>query len=365
MLRLGIWPVATLVFCVICLALIALFNYALDPFHLFRADKLYVKEIDHQRYVNAGIIRTERDFDALVIGNSYIANFNTEVIDAQFGTRSRVISAYGASAQSIATMLRFALAQRSDLKLVFFGLPIWDVCGSLEDPQLPLPRRLYSGDPYGFLQVLLAKETTSVALAKTMLVLHLGKPTTLFTDDVREVPRWDRERQDLYGAADHLQTLLGPIPLESRSPNEAIERAARDLLNCFDRGPVTIARAFPSVRFYVFNPPMYQWLLWLREREGLVPIWNRAQELFGEAAANLPNLEYHDFLAAAAIVNDCRRFRDLAHFDPASGDEIVAALKAGTYRRTPARDAMLSARIASNARERVQCPPQARELDAF
>ena len=357
MRRLGGWVLTTLACGAGFLAVIAGFNFALDPFHLFRSSRFYVKDVNVQRLVNAGLIRTERGFDALVVGSSYSANFNAGLIDSEFKVRSRVVAVYGGPYKDVASTLRYALSKHPDLRIVLVESPVWDLCGESEHPLWPLPARLYNGEPVGLLRPLLSKEPTVLALEKLLLVTGIGKPLTEFTDDVHDVPRWDKGAVDKFGRPEVLRKLLDPVTLEL-TPNDqgTPDDRGRALAECFRRSIATMVSAHPKVQFQVYNPPLYQWSLWMRRREGVLAVWNRAQELIGEAASDLPNLIYHDFNAAAEIVNDCSRYRDLAHFDPSSGDHMVRAMKRETYRRTPATNAALSARILMMAEAQVDCP---------
>jgi hypothetical protein len=363
--RLAFWPVLTAVSCALCFVLIPVFNFALDPFHLFRADRVYVKDANYQRHANAGIILTDPPFDALVIGGSYIANFTPELVDRLFAVASRVLSVWGGSQKEVSTTLRFALRKRPALKAVFYNVSVWGLCSEGDHPFWPLPARLYADDPLGYAEALFSRGATTLAFLKVIKVTGLGKPGldrpegAFFTDDVRSVPRWDDNRTDLFGSAERLRKVLAESarnPPATLTPAE-VESRARDILPCFERHVLSLVREHPATRFYIFNTPTFQWWHWAWNTHGMTAVWDRAQTLIAEALAQHANAEYHDFFAAIEIVNDCTRFRDMGHFDLRTGDELVALLRRGDYRRTPATDRWISQRALANTAQLVACPP--------
>jgi hypothetical protein len=136
---------------------------------------------------------------------------------------------------------------------------------------------------------------------------------------------------------------------------QQIEAEALRMFHCMER-LVAIAKQYPDTNFFIFNPPVLQQLLWYRARLGLVEVWIRAQERF---AANIsePNIKYFDFHAATEIEGDCRRFMDIAHFDPDTGDQLVRWMHDGTFQRTKASNPSISAAIRDSLGEPYACPP--------
>jgi hypothetical protein len=98
---------------------------------------------------------------------------------------------------------------------------------------------------------------------------------------------------------------------------------------------IPTAAEHSNTTFLIFNPSVLQYLLWVRARLGLIEVWNRAQELFATEISKVPNVHYFDFYAASEIQSDCRRFMDIAHFDPATGDQLVRWMNAGTFEPGP------------------------------
>ena len=367
MRRLALWPLLTGALCATFVACIALFNFWLDPYHLFRADGLYVKDSNHQRYVNAGIILTDRDFDALVLGTSYVANFNTATIDRLFGVRSRVIAVWGGPQKAVTETLRFALRRHPDLKAVFVGISIWGACGETDHPIWHLPSPLYRGELRGYLPALLTRDPTIVSAEKFLKITGLGKPATEFTDKVTEVPRWEEEDAGMFGVPERLRRgLAGADQDRTAAPTaEGIAAGAVAIKACVERDLLALARQHPATQFHIFNPPMFQWWLWRWQRAGSVPSWNEAQALLGDAVAKMPNVAYYDFFAAREIVNDCTRFRDLGHFDSRSADDLAAMIKHKRYRRAPETNDWISRQVTANAAVPVSCPPTPAAQNAF
>ena len=137
--------------------------------------------------------------------------------------------------------------------------------------------------------------------------------------------------------------------------DQQIEAESLRTFHCMQRF-ATVARRYPSTTFFIFNPPVLQRLLWYRGRLGQIEAWIRAQEMFAAKVA-APNVRYFDFYAATDLERDCRRFRDVAHFDPDTGDQLVRWMHEGNFQRTAASNPAISAAIRDSLGEPHPCPP--------
>jgi hypothetical protein len=336
------------------------FNALLDPFHLIRHSGIYVVTRDFQHTMNAGVIRTAPSFDAAVIGSSYVGNFDPAVIDPLFHVTSKVVSVFGSSQSDISETLRYLLQRRPELKLIFLEVSIWNVCQEANTSARRFPIELYRDDPRGLLKYLASAET--LTLSALQLAYRIGYPFSRFSRDETQVHRWYEAVRASFGNPTHVMRVFNrDIPDQTTVKNYSavqIEAEAQALLDCFERNVVRHALDNPATRFFVFNPPVLQWTLWVRARLGLIDVWNRAQELFAERITTVLNLRYFDFYAAAEIENDCNRFMDIAHFDPAASDQLVHWMHEGQFERTPRTNSAITSAVREAAAKRVACPPQ-------
>src|SRR5882724_2295039 len=98
---------------------VVIWNFIFDPFSQIRDSGIYICCPDYHRYVNAGIIKNNHNYNAIILGTSYIANFNNDLIDKLFGVKSQTLSIFGGSQKEISITLDYALSKHPDLKMVF------------------------------------------------------------------------------------------------------------------------------------------------------------------------------------------------------------------------------------------------------
>ena len=127
-----------------------------DPFTMFRRDGLFLTSNKFQRYTNAGLTRTAGRVEALVVGNSYIANVDPTLVEKLFGLKRRS-TRNGVWPKEQDTATEFAMALHPEIKMVFFQVPIWDTCSTQPHPATPLPKALYRGYPWALVSYLCRK----------------------------------------------------------------------------------------------------------------------------------------------------------------------------------------------------------------
>lgn len=344
------------------LTLVAGFNWVADPFQLFRRDTIFYVGQEQLRYVNVGLILHAPPFDAIVIGSSYFANVRPQLVDEVFGTRTLLSAVIGSAGVENPTTLRFALRTRPEIKTAFLETTAWGLCGTGTHPSYEFPMAIYEGRPLARFAHLLRAETTRLSYVKLSGKLRGQYSSPYFVADQSTIHRWfEQVRPDAFGTGEYLKSYTAPAAATALA-DEIVEQSAVGLARCFQRDYLVFAKAHPNVRFYFINSPLFQWGQWNLQQSDQIRALNRAQEIIAEAAAEFPNAHYFDFNAAVEIVNDCRRYMDMGHFDQWSADQLFRWMREGRYRRTPATNAALSTAITDNVRQRVACPPDAAAL---
>jgi hypothetical protein len=340
-------------------AVVAALNAVVDPFHLIHQGRIYVTDRNFQRYVNAGMIRTEPPFEAAVVGSSYIANFDADLIERLFGQKTRVISVYGAGFKETVPTLAYLLKKRK-IKTVFFDVPVYGWCEYRDHPTWKFPAGLYQDNPLSTLVYLLKGETTRLSLD----ILEFGwgfKGDLPLSYRWQEVVRWYEQLEHRFDPK-LLAPQIGKDMNFSMAPivhsASEIEKLASEYAACLHRNIWPVIESYPETQFYLLNPPVLQQLLRYRTLLGQVPVWTRAQEIIAVELQQLGNARYFDFYAAGSIESDCRKFLDTAHFDLPSTDQLLTWMKKGQYERTSTTNSEVSAAVAEVASARVECPPK-------
>lgn len=343
------WIVLFFAFAMVPLGAMAAYNFHHDPFTMYRRGELYYVAGRFQRKVGAGIIRTEREAEALVIGNSYTANADPDLVERLFGKKTLVMSQWGLASGDIDIVTRYALREIPRLKVVFLSLPIWSVCDDRPHPNSPLPLSLYYGYYWADIEYLLSIETARAAWYKPYQ----------FSEDMGRVYRWWHIYESDIGKAEVLQSAFERLtPIRSRvDPNpQTVEMRAVKTFECYKDRISALSRDFPNVQFYVFNPPHLQWLLHYRWLAGSIDMQIAAMEMIGGYTSSLPNVRFFDFYSAPPEnYMHCRNYHDMSHFDLHVTDLLFEAMAAGQFERKPGTNEAATARTVESLRERLDC----------
>lgn len=347
--RMRVWVVQFFVTFAVILGAVSLFNFVTDPFTLYRRDGLYLTDTRFQRDVGAGLLRTADNPTALIVGNSYFANFTPEGAGGLLGVKTEISSQWGMNQGPINKVVRYALDHQPSIKTVYLATSIWDSCQVDPHPTSPLPKSLYSGYYWADLEYLMSYETVEYSYLKVSGSEHFSRdPLAIFS--------WWERYKSINGDVAYLESLRDKmsIPDSKREPANLNAESGR-LSDCFKAFASDFAREYPSVFFYYVNPPLHQWLLHQRWMYGVLETQLAAMDEIGRFISSLPNAAYFDFYAAKEWTTDCSHWRDMSHFDPFVGQEILKAIATGSYQRTAATNEGLTARTIQSVQQSVEC----------
>ena len=317
-----------------------------DPFTLFRDYGRYLTEQRYQRFVHAGLLRTTKDVQSLVVGTSYVANFNPDLTGHLFGGPAYILSTWGSSQRENNEAVLLALRLHPQIRTVLFEVSIWNVCSMKLHPFWTFPLALYKGYSTAVVAYLLSWKTADLSWRKRLGDAAVANP------DRSQVVRWWDEHKHTFGNLDILQrsiaAVLPPPPTSVVMSQRDVEQRAKGYADCFRAHVLPIVARHPETEFLFFNPPVMQWLLWSNGLHGWLEPYMRAQANIAAMLGGVPNARWFDFYAATPEVSDCRHWRDMSHFDLTVSDQIVRWIKAGRFQRTPDNAAEF-ARIARNA----------------
>jgi hypothetical protein len=356
MMAARLWCVKFLAFLLLALASVVAFNVVVDPFQLFRPSGAFIVDREHQRLANAGLIRTAPDFVNVAVGSSFIGNLRTGLVTELFGGRTLLLSMAAGGNRDMLLTAAYVLKRRPSIRNAFIEVAR-DPCTRDVQHLVYFPMGVYRDRWLGVVDELMSMETTRLAVLK-LRMRYAGHYFYPFSDRIENMHGWYAFMRDRFGNPDHVRRQFKDPGSPAVAPTPAgIEARASGWARCYVDEYLAFASAYPAVQFYFFLPPAFQWQQWLFRREGFLQVLARGQEIASGAVSQQPNAQFFDFDAAHAVTNDCRRYMDMFHFDPAAVDDMVRWMREGRYQVTAANSRDMSRTILENARERVPCSP--------
>ena len=346
MLLIGIWP---------CLACIAAFNAAMDPFHLYHSDNLYVVDYAYVKLDDVGFIRTDHYYDAIMVNSSFMNNVDVGQADAIFKQRTLLLGIFGGGQQDILEITRYALSRNPGIRRAFVEFWQEPVCQNQRSSNGYLPADIMHGEPQAPVRYLLGKDMIWLSLQKLSILIS-GSVTAPFSSERSDVHNWFKLKRADFNNPERFRKLYYPGDIASTPQTSVqIEGQSKAWASCFDHYYGDLAREYPNVEFYLYATPLFQWRSWYLERSSWISVWQRGEDL---AAATLPaNAKLFDFNAAFDIADDCRRYMDIGHFDPRGNAEILGWMREGRYQKSPIASYPQSETVIRNAATKAACPP--------
>lgn len=330
----------------LCVALVGLVNFAVDPLQIYRRAAYPAIYSENQRHQNAGLVRTH-DYSIVIVGTSHTENVSPRWVERLLGGRAIKLAVEGSRAAEQAALVEAAIAT-GRVERVIWGL---DHLAFRDSPWSPwgddaLPRHLYQPSLATVGRYLLSLDT--LRLSGDAL---LGRGH----HDLETLNRWAETSR------------FGPERVEAswrRIRRNVIREKARPGADFSPTAPRTrrkvdaflgrLVRAHPEVEFDLFFAP-YSVVAYVVDRlvsdhelEERLAFKRSVVSLVGSA----PNVRIYDFQTERAITHDLTRYKDVHHFDARVSDGIVRAIQTGVGRVDPA---TYEARLAE----------QAAQVDAF
>ena len=304
------------------------FNAWVDPFQHYRAASRFPARFypAWQRYEAAGIAR-HYDYDRVVTGSSLMENVLPADVDALLGGHTINLSISAETAYDAGQMLGVALRARHPRQVImnldynmFSGSP--DRSGFNE----AFPSYLYDDAWWNDVPYVLGIATT-LKSAETALGLHWSR----FNTDPARMWYWGGDYQ--FFAAKAVQG-LDPEDLNKRFRQPP--RTLEGMQESFEANLAPLIEANPGTRFtFVYAP--YSLLVWLDfQQRGQVEVTLAFREWLFERTRRNQNVEFFDFQAEPAIVEDLDYYTDIYHYSPQVSKAMIAAIAEGRYRLTPA-----------------------------
>jgi len=250
-----------------------------------------------------------------------------EDVDRAMGGRTINLAISAETAYDAGELLRVALATGKPKQVImnldyngFSGAP--DRSGFAE----PFPAYLYDDALWNDVPYLLGVESTRKSI-ETLLGLRISR----FGTDPSRMWYWAEGYQ--FFAAKAVQG-LDPRDLNARfrQPPRTLEGMQRS----FEANLAPLIQDYPGTRFtFVYAP--YSILVWLDfAQRGQLDVSLAFRDWLYERTKRYPNVEFFDFQAEPAIVEDLDHYTDMYHYSPRISKAMIAAIAEGRYRLTPA-----------------------------
>ena len=313
---------------------VAVPTVVIDPFfHYHGPLPGLAYELKNERYQNDGILRYF-SYDAVMIGTSMMANFKTTEMDGLFGVDSVKVSYFGGNYKEIGDALKVALKANPDIRMVLMTTDLSALIqdkdasyyGNAGDASYVYPTFMIDGDPFTDVYYILNKTILLEDTLGTVRYTRAGGETTSFDD----YSFW--EEGQVFGREAVLATYERPPRSElsfrmSEEDKELVRGNVRQ--NVAD-----IARAYPSVDFYVFIPP-YSICYWdVQHQNGIAERDIDGMEVEIEELVGIHNIRLFAFGDRQDIVCDLDNYKDQAHYSAAVNSELLRCMAAGEGRLT-------------------------------
>jgi len=320
---------------VIGLIVIGSFNWWVDPFQQYRLSSFYAPRFYNaqQRFVNPGLAK-HADYTRIVIGSSLMENVDTRDVDAAFNVAPNVTSNSGRSINlAMSAMSGYDANQLLSLALAT-GKPTHIIMNMDYNAYAGAPTR--SGFSSAFPTYLYDNHFVNDApylfgldtILKSVEIAQ-GKRTSRFSESITQPWFWAGNTE--FSAA---KTVRG-LDANNLNKNHKQPGRTRDaMLLSFNENIVSLVRAYANVTFsFVYLP--YSKLVWadFAQRQQVDVTLQFREDAFNVTAA-YPNVQWFDFQANPALVNDLSHYTDIYHFSPSVSRDIIQAMAKGEHRLT-------------------------------
>lgn len=319
----------TFIILLLCLLLaVGGFVAYLDPFFHYGPPKkgLYYRLYD-QRSQNDGITRNF-DYDAIITGTSMAENFSASRFDALFGTQCIKVCYSGATYREIDDNLERAFESGHNIRYIFRPLDYSLLIKDKDEMRIDMgeyPVWLTDKNPFNDVKYLLNKDVIVNYALPVALGAMTGKQEGHTSFDEYSYTG----DENYYGKDAALQ---GKQSFED--PENIVEASEQDLeivRENMEQNVVSLARQHPETTFIYFFPP-YSMSYWggIRSEGNLQRYLSCIREA-ADMCLECDNIHLYSFGLCGDITCDLDRYRDQAHYDPETNDEIMDEIASCEY----------------------------------
>jgi len=321
------WNLTVLIsFCGI-LALVAVFNFAVDPFlHYGTGIGKFEYPLKDERYINDGIQRNY-DYSLMITGTSMSWNFAPSLAERLWG-RNAIKTAYsGAYQHELAESMQNAISHNPGLEMIICSLdPNTLITDPYREAYSGNPYYLYDDNPFNDVYYLLNKEVVT----KSIAVINYTRAgnVTVSPDDYG--------RFDLYMPAGREAVLASYERLPVSDTALTFDENARNIVyNNLSENFIRIASDNPDVEFIFYIPP-YSYCYWDGAvRSGQLGYILDAEKYAAALLLQYDNVSVYAFDDDLTITTDLDNYTDTLHYTSGICNVILERIHNGEGRLTP------------------------------
>lgn len=324
------WLAATLAATAILLLGIATYVVVVDPFMHFHKPWFGLGQVSwKESYLNPGLAK-HWDYDAVVVGGSYVQNTKVSTVDATLGVRSIKLTSAGGTPANLGRLLGLALSSDKEVKTVIVAIPVTKFTSpDVSALRNELPEFLYDDNPLNDVSYLFNWEVLAPSV-ETMAKGILRGGTRTQQEWLDEAYSWWPRYRTKNGKAYILKHYTPRAPRSERPAGLYLSAARAQ----FDTHLRPAIEAHPQTTFRFFFPPFSR-LLWRDlEDAGTLRAHLEVKRWLCEQLLAYPQVEVHDFMRLEQFMSDLDNYKDRTHFLPPVTEYLTKTLSTGQHRLT-------------------------------
>lgn len=307
------------VFTALSLLAVALLNFSVDPYQLYRGSAHKPVYFENQRYQMPGLAK-HYDYDTVVIGTSMTENFYPSYVDKVLEGKTLKLSIQGSTSKEQRLILEKAI-QSGKVKNVIWGLDLNSFSMGPDYVVSGFPMHMYREDASLILNYLLSLESIVLSL-KTMLGIGMTSLENLNT--------WDK-KYEFSERRVAQQWLLFKNSGQLSGDERSAHANRRWIVDAVQSNLELIVKENQNIDFYLYYPPRS--ILYHTMRNQLELDYLSSLELFMrsvfESVGRLNNVGVYDFQADKNIIFDLSLYKDTEHHNLSINELIVDNFKSG------------------------------------
>lgn len=322
------WLVGWMSILIVGMGIVFALVYEVDPFfhyHKPNTDKYYYI-LNNERSQNDGIVKYF-EYDALITGSSMTENFKTSELDELFGTKSIKVSFSGCSYRESNDIVRVALENNPELKIVIRGLDLAYLSDKKDRmKEGDYPTYLYDQCPFNDMKYVYNKE---VFLNRVLPMIEETKESDFIPgiDKFDEYSRW--QEGNTFG--------INAVVSEEFKKRDYVSAGALSeqerlmVIENIEQNLLTLPREYPNVDFYYFLTP-YSALWWYSLYcDGRIEAQVEKEQIAIESVLKCNNIHFFSFNNCHDMITDFNNYRDENHYGEWINSFILKSMKNGDY----------------------------------
>jgi hypothetical protein len=328
-MRPRIWVYACVSVFFSSIILLALVNFIVDPYQMYRKADLYDVYFAQERgrYLNAGMAKNY-NYESVVIGTSSSANFRLDELREKLlfpEPIKLIIPGAGAYEENITLAKVFA---HRNVETVLYGLDIAafqvGAEGFLRDAA-DFPAYLYADGLNTDFRYLASADTLRESVSAVWRSRR-KRGDILFSYE--RMYEWQHTREKNFGKDQVLAAWHRKIATPSKGRGYSFE----GYVESFDGNILPHIAQHPDTRFIIFYPPYSILRYKLMQMSGTLGEYLEFKKYIYSATRHHGNVEIYDFQVATEVTHNLDHYKDLSHYHQRFNSWMLEQIAAGSYR---------------------------------